>query len=174
MPALVVFMSLTTMAFQEDPMPVKIGTLQAVAPETWKVEKPANRLRSYQFRLPAGQEGVADAEINVRPQSSPKIEREFPRWKNEFTPPEGKTLEEISTTREFMVGQATVHLLDVTGTWKYREFPQSRQVEDRPDYRAIWAVVVEKEETTHIRLSGPKDVVAKYSPGFETWLKALR
>jgi hypothetical protein len=34
--------------------PVKLSGLAGTTPATWKSEKPANRLRSYQFKLPSG------------------------------------------------------------------------------------------------------------------------
>ena len=36
------------------PKPVVLGPLQNAPPATWVAEKPANLLRSYQFKLPAG------------------------------------------------------------------------------------------------------------------------
>src|SRR6476646_2839407 len=88
--------------------PVQIGSLHATPPAEWKAEKPVNRLRSHQFKLPSGEAGVADGEVNVRPQSSPKPEKEFPRWKAEFEPPDGKTLDDIAKESSFEVGGAKV------------------------------------------------------------------
>ena len=42
------------------------------------------------------------------------------------------------------------------------------------DYRAIWAIVVVKDEATHVRFSGPSKIVAKHFDEFEKWLKALK
>jgi len=42
------------------------------------------------------------------------------------------------------------------------------------NYRAIWVIVAEKDEATHIRFSGPAPVVEKYYQGFEQWLKSLK
>jgi hypothetical protein len=159
-----------------DPTPVKFGGLAATPPTTWTTEKPANRLRSHQFKLASMQDGVADAELIVMPESSANIDKEFPRWKATFNPPEGKTLDEIATTGKFTVGTATVHTLDVSGTWRYKERPfdpKSKEVL-KTDYRVIWAVVVQKDEATHVRLSGPQAVVAARANELETWLKSIK
>jgi hypothetical protein len=160
----------------DSPKPVTLGSLQATPPAEWQAEKPANRLRSHQFRLPADEEGVADGEIYVMPESSPKVDSYFPRWKASFVPPEGQTLDEVAKESQFQVGKATVHLLDVSGTWKYRERPfDPRSKEElRPEYRVVWAIVVVGDEATHIRLSGPEHVVQKYYNGFEDWLKRMK
>ena len=174
---LVVALAWSSVAPADDPpKPVAIGSLHATPPAEWKSEKPANRLRSAQFRLPSGEDGVPDAEVIVMPQSSPKAEDYFPRWKTQFVPPEGKGIDDVAKVSKFDVGKATVHVLDVTGTWKHRDrpFDPKSKEELRPDYRVLWAVVVEKDEGTHVRLSGPEKVVAKYQKGFDEWLKGMK
>ena len=71
---------------------------------------------------------------------------------------------------------ATADLLDVTGTWRYKErpFDPKSKEELRENYRVVWAVIAEKDEASHVRLSGPKAVVDKHYPAFEAWLKALK
>ena len=135
--------------------PVKFGPLSAAPPASWKSEKPANRLRSHQFALASGEENVPDAQVFVMPESSAKTDKEFPRWKAQFTPPDGKTLDDVSKESKWEVGPATIHLLDVSGTWKYKErpFDPKSKEEVKPEYRAVWAVVVQKDEATHVRLS---------------------
>ena len=157
-------------AVAADPPAVKFGKLAAEVPKDWKAEKPANRLRSHQFKLPAGVEGLADAELYVMPQSDPNPDKSFPRWKASFIPPDGAKVSKIE------VSGATVHLLDVSGTWKYRErpFDPKSKEELRPEYRAVWAIVVHGDEATHLRLSGPRAVVAKHYSVFEKWLRSLR
>lgn len=158
------------------PPVVKFGKLSAEVPTGWKSEKPANRLRSHQFRLPSGAEGLADAELYAMPQSDPNPDKSFPRWKASFVPSDGKTLDDVSKVSKFEVNGATVHLLDVSGTWKYRErpFDPKSKEERRPDYRAVWAVVVTGDEATHLRLSGPETVVEKHYSAFEKWLKLMK
>ena len=154
-----------------DPPTVKFGQLSAEVPKDWKAEKPANRLRSHQFKLPSGDKGLADAELYAMPQSDPNPDKSFPRWKASFVPPDGAT-----KVSKFEVNGATVHVLDVSGTWKYRErpFDPKSKEELRPEYRAVWAVVVTGDEATHLRLSGPQAVVEKHYPAFEKWLKSMK
>ena len=46
--------------------------------------------------------------------------------------------------------------------------------EQRPDSRAVWAIVVAGDEATAVRLSGPKAAVDRHYPAFEAWLKAIK
>jgi hypothetical protein len=164
----------STLGVAADPIVVKFGTLGATVPSEWKSEKPANRLRSHQFKLPSGEEGVADAEIIISPERSPKPDKEFPAWKAQYTPPDGKTIDDVAKTSTLTVSQATIHRLDVSGTWKYKEFPQSKKEEVKEGSRTIWAIVVVGDEATHVRFSGPEAVVAKHAAAVETWLKSMK
>lgn len=163
-------------AGQENDTEVKIGHLKAVVPADWKKEKPANLLRSYQFKLPGEKEGMA-AELSVFPESHPDPEKNFPKWKAQFVPPVEKTIDDLSKTAKWDVKGATVNVLDIAGgTWKYRERPQDPRSKEMflDNYRVIWIIVAEKDEATHLRLSGPKATVDKHYGEFEKWVKALK
>ena len=156
---------------------VKVNGLSAPAPAGWVSEKPANRLRSYQFKLPGDKDGPGDAEVIVSPESDPKAEKVFPRWKAQFVVPEGKTADDLSTATKLDGPKGTtITRLDVSGTWKYRAAPfdPKSKEELRDDQRVVWAVVAGPDEAAHVRLSGPKATVDKHYPAFEKWLKSLK
>jgi len=69
-----------------------------------------------------------------------------------------------------------VDVLDAYGTWKYRAAPfdPKSKEELKDDHRVIWVIVNDDDEATHLRLSGPKETVDKYYPGFEKFLKGLK
>jgi hypothetical protein len=168
---------LTALAADEKPVAVKLGVLTAEAPADWKREKPANLLRSFQFRLPSGDESLADAELAVYPESSPKVEAKFEEWKGTFIPPDGKTLEQVSKVTRFDLPRGVkAHVLNVSGTWNYRERPKDPRSkrETRPEYRAVWVILVHDDETVHLRLSGPRKVMERQYPAFEKWLKSAK
>jgi len=174
--ALLFALPLTTIG-DDKPVKVKLGKLSAEAPAEWKSEKVANRLRSYQFKLPGEKGGPGDAELYVMPESDPKAEKVFPRWKGTFVPPEGKTADDVGKVKKIEgVKGAKIDILDAYGTWKYRErpFDPKSKEELKDDYRVVWAIVFDDDEACHLRLSGPKETVDKYYPGFEKFLKALK
>ena len=171
------FLLIAPLALAADPpKSVKFGPLSAAPPAEWKVEKPANRLRSHQFKLPAGEDGFADAEVIVMPESKPKPEQSYPGWKAQFTPPDGKTIEDVAKESKAEITGATMHVLDVRGTWQYKErpFDPKSKVEMKPEYRAVWVIVALKDEATHVRLSGPEKVVEKHKEAFDAWLKGMK
>lgn len=175
--ALTLLLSLPLFAAAQDKgTEVKLNRLKGTTPAEWKKEKPANLLRSYQFKLP-GADGAADAEVAVFPESHPDPAKSLPRWKAQFVPPEGKTADDISKTAKWDVPGATVTVLDVSGgTWKYKERPQDPASKEMllDDYRVVWVIVAEKDEATHVRLSGPAATVGKHFKAFEGWVKGLK
>jgi hypothetical protein len=98
--------------------PVKLATVSSEPPKEWVSEKPKYTLRSHQFRLKSEKDGVADAELIVSQQMKPDPDKVFPGYKQQFELPDGKTIDDISKISKFEVNGVTVHLLDVTGTWK--------------------------------------------------------
>jgi hypothetical protein len=169
------FLRISSVQGQDKGTVVKVGSLKATTPADWKNEKTANRLRSFQFKLP-GEKDHPDAEVAVYPESNPSIEKNFPKWKAQFVLPEGKTVDDISKTGKWDVKGATVTYLDITGTWKYKERPQDPASKEMilDDYRVVWVIVADREEATHIRLSGPAASVDKQYKAFEEWIKSLK
>lgn len=153
---------------------VKVGKRSAAVPASWASVKPSNRLRSHQFKLPAADATLPSGEVIVSPDSDPDPDKLFPRSKATFEPPEGKSVDDIAKMSKLEANGVTVHLLDVSGTWRYKEFPMAKKEERRPDWRVVWALVVADGTATQVRLSGPIPVVDKHYPAFETWLKSLK
>jgi hypothetical protein len=164
----------TPLASADDkPVVVKLVKLSAPAPADWKSEKPANLFRSYQFKLP-GAKDHPEAELAVYKESLPGADKNFPKWKMTFVAPEGKTVDDIAKTAKWEVPGAKVDVLDITGTWKYKERPQDKKETLLDDWRVIWVIVEEKDETHHFRLSGPSVTVAEHAAKFEKWVKSLK
>ncbi|MGL6074549.1 MAG: hypothetical protein ACRC8S_10355 [Fimbriiglobus sp.] len=163
----------------EDPKPVtvKLGVLTSESPKGWVSQKPANLLRSYQFLIPSQKEGTPDVEIAIFKEASPKVAEKHVEWKATFVPPEGKTIDDVVKTSTFELPKKTkAHVLDFTGTWKYRERPRDPRSKEemRADYRVVWVILVQEDETTHIRLSGPSPIVGANYDAFQAWLKAAK
>lgn len=163
-----------------EPVVVKLEKLSGAVPDTWKKEKPSNNLRKYQFKLP-GAKDHADAELSITGESLPGADKNFPKWKNTFVPPEGKTLDEASKTAKWEVKGAKVDVLDVRGTWKFKERPFDPKSKEMrlEDWRVLWVIVDERNasgdgETHHFRLSGPEQSVNERAAEFEKWVKGLK
>ena len=153
---------------------VKVGGLQAHAPVDWKGEKPANRLRSHQFRLPRAKEDKEDAELAVLPDLPGRPEENLQRWKELFMPPEGKTIDDIARIERFKIGKVQATYVDIAGTYLYKDRPLAAKGTPRPDYRML-AVMLEGDEAVHlIRTVGPATTIQLNKGAFDAFIKALK
>jgi hypothetical protein len=154
---------------------VDLDGLKATTPADWTSEKPANRLRSHQFKIPKAKDDKIDAELTILPDTKGTVEQNVTRWKESFAPPPGKKIDEVSRLEKFKVGAIEVVYFDVTGTFIYRDRPVNPTVsEARPDYRMI-AVLFETKENLHtIRLVGPAKTIAAQQKAFDGWLKSFK
>src|SRR5687767_6684467 len=106
-----------TVLAQDASTVVKIDNLQTTAPAEWKSEKPANRLRTYQFRLPRSKDDKEDAELAILPNVNGTPESNIARWKEMFLPPDGKTIDEVSKVTNAKAGPVSLTTLEVSGTY---------------------------------------------------------
>jgi hypothetical protein len=127
-------------------------------------------LRKYQFQLKATDESLTPGEVAVFHEASPKVKEKFEEWQATFVTPEAKT-----STFE-LPKKTTAHVLDITGTWKYRERPRDPKSKEelRPEYRVVWVILVHEDETTHVRLSGPEKTVTQHHAEFLKWLQSAK
>jgi len=154
---------------------VKLDKFSSTTPSDWKSEKPIYRLRSYQFRLP-GAKDAKDAELFIFPDLTKTVDENFARYKEMFVPPDGKTLDDITKITKLEVGKAKVAILDMQGTWLYKERPfdpKSKQ-ENRPDSRVISVIFTTDDGNYLIRLSGPAPTVTQHAKAFFDWIKAFK
>lgn len=154
---------------------VKLDKLASTTPADWKPEKPINRLRSHQFRLPAAKD-AKDAEVFIFPDLTKTVDENFARYKESFLTPEGKTIDDVAKVEKFAVGKAKVAVLDITGTWIYKErpFDPKAKEEARPNSRVVWVIFNTDDGNYLIRLSGPAPTVGKHHAGFMNWIKGFK
>ena len=160
---------------KKDSSPVKIDNLQSQPPADWKSEKPANRLRAYQFRLPKTKDDKEDAELAILPNVTGTNESNIARWKDMFLPPDGKTIDEVSKVTSAKVGAAKLTTLEVSGTYLYKDRPLSAKVPvPKANYRMLSVIFETAEGPTLIRVIGPVTTLEHHRPGFESFLKSFK
>ncbi|MBL8800250.1 MAG: hypothetical protein JNM56_40590 [Planctomycetia bacterium] len=155
---------------------VTIDGLKAAVPAEWKDEKPANRMRFVQFKLPKVKDDKVDAELVVFKGLGGSAEQNIARWKAMFVPPQGKTIDEVSKVAEIKIGKEKAAYLDVSGTYKFKEAPfdPKSKEELKPGYRMLNIHYEGKDDPYQFRLVGPAATVEHYKKGFEDWIQALK
>ena len=162
------------------PQPAKgteviIDGLKSETPSTWKAEKPANRLRSHQFKLPKAAGDKDDAELYILPEVGGKVEESFNNLKELFIPPPDMPKSQAVKESKFMVGKAAIYVLELQGTFRVKHIPIDQAVKEvKPDYRML-AVIWKSDQTScSIRMVGPRKTVEAHAKEFENWLRGFK
>ena len=150
--------------------------LKSAPPSTWKEEAPSNQMRLAQFKLPKVKGDADDAELVIFKNAGGNVRDNVTRWKGQFTPPEGKAIDDVAKVTEIKIGGRDATLLDIHGTYLYkrRPFDPAERGEKRPDYRMLAVQFNGPNNLYHIRLVGPAKTVEEYKKGFDDWLKNFK
>jgi hypothetical protein len=152
---------------------VELDGVKAAVPADWKKEKPKTNIRYAQFRLPRAEGDETDAEVVLFKGFGGTAKANVARWKEQFIPPEGKTIDDVSTVKETKVGGFAATYLDIRGTFR-DTVPGSGKVTRRPGYRMLALQVEGDQNTYHIKLTGPAKTIEKHKKAFDRWLEAFK
>jgi hypothetical protein len=154
---------------------VVVDGLKSIAPAAWIQEKPANLLRSYQFRVPRADGDTEDAEVFILNTVQGSVEDNLTRWKDMFVLTSGMPKEKAMRQYYIKNDKATLTCLDIQGAYLVKQKPVDTAVkESRPDYRMIAALWMSKDSGYSIRLLGPKKTVELNSKAYEQWLRNFK
>lgn len=154
---------------------VELGGLKSTTPKSWKEVAVQNPMRLKQFTVP-GKDGEAELVIFYFGQGEGgSVQANVDRWKKQFQPPEGKTLDQVSKTETLKLPTTQATLLDVAGTYMFKARPMDPGPgEPRANYRMLAAVLESPKGNYFIRLVGPEKTVDKSRKEFTGWLKAFK
>ncbi len=164
----------TTASAADKGTPVAFDSLKSVAPASWVKEKPANRFRYFQFKLPRAAGDKADASVVIFKGLGGSVKANVKRWQSTFVPPSGKSIDDISKVQEVKIGGRKAVRVDISGTFVDRPFPGSPKKTLRPDYQFVGIQLDGPDNPYHIKLTGPKKTVQKYLKGFNQWLESIK
>lgn len=156
---------------------VDLGGLKSAAPAAWKEVPVASSMRLKQFAVP-GKGG--DAELVIfffgKDQGGSTADN-MDRWKKQFTPPAGKTIDQVSkvTTLKVAAPNAKATILDVSGTYNFKARPMDPGPgEPRPNHRMLASVLETPAGNYYLKLTGPEKTVEKARKDYEGWIKAFK
>lgn len=164
-------------AEQEDQAAEKIsvfGEQELVAPKAWKRVPVQSSIIEHEFEIKQGDgDDAPTARITLMPAGG-DIKANIDRWRTQITggdPADQKVQEE-------KIGQWTVHLVDLAGTFKERvgggPFAGGRVVE-RPDYAMLGAILVHPEGRKYfIKMTGPAELVKTHREPLVQMLDGLK
>ena len=152
---------------------VRIGDLTATVDEGWIQEVPSSSMRLTQFRLPASERGIDDAELAVFSSIGGSVQDNLSRWFDQFSQPDGSDSQEKARVQEFSVNEMSTTIVDLTGTFTGGGMPMSQPVEKK-GYRLLAAIVVGASDVYYFKLVGPEKTVERWATSFGEFIGDLR
>ena len=152
---------------------IRIGELTATVNEGWIQEVPSSSMRLTQFRLPASERGIDDAELAVFSSIGGSVQNNLSRWFDQFSQPDGSDSKEKARVQEFSVNEMSATIADLTGTFTGGGMPMSQPVEKK-DYRLLAAIVVGASDVYYFKLVGPEKTVERWATSFGEFIGDLR
>jgi hypothetical protein len=155
---------------------VELDGMKSKTPGSWVEEKPSNKMRFAQFRLPKAKDDKEDAELVIFKGLGGSSKANVERWKKQFIPPKGKKIEDVSKVTEIKIGGDAATLLDVSGTYRYNPQPFNPRSKEvlRPGYRMLAIHFEGPKDVYHIKLTGPAKTIEQYKKGFDEWIKGFK
>lgn len=151
----------------------KAAELSFAVPEEWETLPVGSPMRIAQFVVP-GPGGDAEMVVFRFAGGAGGVEANIARWKGQFVPPDGKTIDDLTKTSNFEVGALKVTLVDITGHYKAPERPGSTTMVDEDDQRMIAAIVEGSGDAFFFKLLGSNKTVELWAKAYEDGLRAAK
>jgi hypothetical protein len=149
----------------------KVAELALKVPKEWETQPVTSQMRLAQFVLP-GPGGDAELVVFRFPGGAGGVQANIDRWKGQFKPPEGKSIDDVTKTTNFEAGKLKITLVDVSGHYAAPERPGSPTMVDEPDYRMLSAIVEGSGDAFFLKALGPSKTLSVWSKAYEEMLKA--
>ena len=159
---------------------IELGKLKSTTPANWKRQPPSNKLRMAQFVVPKVEGDKEDAELVIfffGKGGGGSNEDNIKRWKGQFFPPEGKTMDEATKIDKFKLGKdADVVYIDMHGTFKYKfpPFDPNAKEQRKENFRRFGVIFDSDDGPFFITLTGPAKTLEKAKAGFDGWIKGYK
>ena len=155
--------------------PTSDADLKFIPPSGWITEKPSSSSRKAQYKLPKTEGDREDAELIVyyfqggggAPQAN------VDRWIGQFTGPDGKPVSNAKVTHR-MIGNIPLTVVDVSGTYSSSMGAMQSGGSTEPGFRMLGAIAETANGPWFIKLTGPARTVAKWEPGFQSFLDSMK
>lgn len=155
----------------------EIDGLKSRVPEAWKEKAVTGSMRVHHYVIPKAAGDENDAELIVfffGKGGGGGVQANVTRWKSLVTPPEGKTIDDVTKVDEFKVGDVKATVADIHGTYIQKARPMDETGEKRPNYRLIGVILETPNGPYYVRFVGPAKTIEANKKGFDDWLKGFK
>ena len=143
----------------------KSGPIRWQAPADWQPQAPANQMRYAEYVVESDRQGDAELTVFYFGSGGGGVEDNLQRWAGQF---DG---DQPAVRDRRQVGQLTVHLIDVAGTYQ-TDMPMGGG-EPRHEQRLLGAIAEASTGLYFFRLLGDQQVVDEQADSFHRFVDSL-
>jgi hypothetical protein len=152
---------------------VTLDGMSSTTPADWlTIKVKEGGMRYAQFRLPKATGDKEDAEIAIFKLGG-STRQNIDRWKAQFAPPRGKTLDDVAKETKLKIGGHSATQLDISGTYKAPPFDPTFKG-NKEDFRLVGIQLEGPDNNYQIKLLGPAKTVEKHKKAFDEWIKGFK
>jgi hypothetical protein len=144
------------------------------APTAWKSSPPSSRMRLAQLKIEPTEGDTDPAELAVFafPGGAGTVEQNIKRWQEFFRDNEGKPPK--VETKKVQGKNTEVVRVETAGRYVAPKFPGSAEVNDKPNYRLLGAIVQTDDAAYFLRAIGPDKTMTAARPAFDEMLGSIK
>lgn len=149
------------------------SALTWTAPAGWTQETPSSSMRRAQYRIP-GPGGAGEFVVfYFGPGQGGDAKSNVARWAGQFRRPDGSPVSNEVKTRDIKVGDISVMLVEITGTYVggMGGLPTGG---DRPNYMLLGAIAKGPDAEWFFRATGPRTTLEPQRAAFEQMVRSIR
>jgi hypothetical protein len=149
-----------------------LGELKLEVPTEWEKRPPANSMRVGEFILP-GPGGDTTLAVFRFPGGGGGVESNINRWKGQFVPPAGKSIDDVTTIVTEERAPLKITRVDILGTNNAEVVPGEGDRVNEPDSRMLAVIVEGVGDPFFIKAAGRSATLDVWAPAFETAVKSI-
>ncbi len=143
--------------------------LKVDVPTEWTRRAPQSSMRLAELVIP-GPGGDTPLAIYRFPGGAGGVESNINRWKSQFVPPEGKTIDEVTTVVTDERAPLKITRVDIQGTNNAEVMPGQGERHNAPGSRMLAAIVEGSGDAFFFKAVGPSATLDVWAPAFEKML----
>ncbi len=151
----------------------KLAEVMVSMPKEWEPAPTAKPPRVAQWVIP-GPGGDGEMLVFRFKGGAGGVEANLNRWKGQFQPPEGKTLDDIAQVKESTVGNLKITRLDISGKFVAAVRPGAKERRDDENFRMLAAIIEGEGDPFFLKGIGPKATMDIWAEHFDKGLASTK
>lgn len=146
------------------------GDLVFPVPKSWKKIEPKINFIEAELHLPPAEGDKKHGRLTIMGAGG-SIEQNINRWKGQFVQPDGSDTSDQTQVEKKTVGDVTVHMVDIRGTFLESAGGPFGPKTERPNYRMLAAIIETGGHGNYfVKLYGPQKTIEAHAKAFRAMI----